>query len=197
MPTAIGGRPSGRGGRPRRQRRSMAVTMRPRKLSTPAISGSDNGTRVNSSGMNTSCTRAIGRPNNWPSSTTVTYSVTHSAPTGLSVVMASSRCLDPLQAGLLQGRDQALAVEFGDEIIEAGPASALDHGFGSERGKRDQRHIRSARLAAHGLGKLVAGHAGHLDVGHDDVELPAGFDDRERLLGPARGGDFVAGGLEH
>src|SRR6202165_4076304 len=154
MPTAIGCRPSGRGGRPRRHRRSTAVTMRPRKLSTPAIAVSDNGTRVNSSGMNTSCTRAIGRPNNWPSSTTVTYSVTHSAPTGLSLVIPSSRCLDPLQAGLLQGRDQALAIEFGHEIVEAGPASALDHRLGSQSGKRDQRHVGSARLGADGLGEL-------------------------------------------
>src|SRR5438128_6372308 len=137
MPTAIGGRPLRRGGRPRRQRRSTAVTIRPRKLSTPAISGSDSGTRVSSSGMNTSCTGPIGRPNNWPSSTTVMYSVTHSAATELAFVMASSRCLDPLQAGLLQGRDQALAIEFGHEIVEARPAPALDGRFGSERGERN------------------------------------------------------------
>ena len=76
MPTAIGGLSSLRGGRPSRRRMSIAVTMRPRRLSTPAISGGASGTRVSRSGMNTSCTREIGRPNNWPPIITVTYSMT-------------------------------------------------------------------------------------------------------------------------
>ena len=45
---------------------STTVTMRPRRLSTPAISADDSGTRVSRSGMNTSWTREIGRPNNCP-----------------------------------------------------------------------------------------------------------------------------------
>ena len=45
---------------------SIAVTMRPRRLSTPAISAAASGTRVMRAGLNTSCTRAIGRPNIWP-----------------------------------------------------------------------------------------------------------------------------------
>ena len=53
---------------------SMSVTMRPRRLSTPAISGGASGTRVTRSGLKTSCTRRIGRPKNWPSTTAVTYS---------------------------------------------------------------------------------------------------------------------------
>ena len=53
-------------GRPSRARMSITVTMRPRRLSTPAISADDSGTRVSRSGMNTSCTREIGRPNSWP-----------------------------------------------------------------------------------------------------------------------------------
>ena len=53
---------------------STTVTMRPRRLSTPAISPDDSGTRVSRSGMNTSCTREIGRPNNWPPIIAVTYS---------------------------------------------------------------------------------------------------------------------------
>src|SRR5262245_4521814 len=169
MPTAIGGAPSGRTGSPSRQRRSTAVTIRPRKLRMPAISGPDSGTRVSCWGMNTSCTRPIGRPNHWPSSMTVTYSVTLSVPVGSSPVMASSRCLDPLLARLLQGRDQALPIELGHEIVEAGAPTALDHGFGSHGGKRNQHHVCDARLGAHGLRQLVTRHARHLDVGNDDV----------------------------
>ncbi len=45
---------------------STTVTMRPRRFSTPAISREDSGTRVTRSGMNTSWTREIGRPNSWP-----------------------------------------------------------------------------------------------------------------------------------
>ncbi len=54
---------------------SIAVTMRPRRLSTPAISGDASGTRVSRSGMNTSWTWEIGRPNSWPAMITVTYSM--------------------------------------------------------------------------------------------------------------------------
>ncbi len=54
---------------------SIAVTMRPRKFSTPAISGAASGTRVIRSGMNTSCTREIGKPNSCPPIITVTYSM--------------------------------------------------------------------------------------------------------------------------
>ena len=75
MPTAITGWPAVRAPRPSRRRMSIAVTMRPRRLSTPAISGGASGTRVSRSGMNTSCTREIGRPNSWPPIITVTYSV--------------------------------------------------------------------------------------------------------------------------
>jgi hypothetical protein len=55
---------------------STTVTIRPRRLSTPAISPGDNGTRVSRSGMKTSCTREIGSPNNWPPIIAVTYSAT-------------------------------------------------------------------------------------------------------------------------
>ena len=55
---------------------STTVTMRPRRLSTPAISAGDSGTRVSRSGMNTSWTREIGSPNNCPPMTAVTYSET-------------------------------------------------------------------------------------------------------------------------
>ena len=54
---------------------SIAVTMRPRRLRTPAISGPASGTRVIRAGLNTSCTQAIGRPNNWPAAVEVTNSV--------------------------------------------------------------------------------------------------------------------------
>src|SRR5580704_8882498 len=103
--------------------------MRPRRLRTPAISPDDNGTRVRRSGMNTSCTREIGRPNNCPPITAVTYSPM--APSLVSilplllVMMASRR---PVEFGglFLQRRDQAGTIELGDVIVEAGLPPALD-----------------------------------------------------------------------
>jgi len=50
----------------------MAVTMRPRRLSTPVISGPASGTRVMRDGLNTSCTHSIGRPNICPAVVKVT-----------------------------------------------------------------------------------------------------------------------------
>ena len=67
---------------------STTVTMRPRRLRTPAISPDDSGTRVSRSGMNTSWTREIGRPNSWPPITAVTYSAT--VPSVVSVLLVSS-----------------------------------------------------------------------------------------------------------
>ena len=72
---------------------STTVTMRPRRLSTPAISAEDKGTRVSRSGMNTSCTREIGRPNNWPPIMAVTYSTT--VPSMVSVLVVMVAILDP------------------------------------------------------------------------------------------------------
>ena len=72
---------------PSRARMSTTVTMRPRRLSTPAISADDSGTRVSRSGMNTSCTREIGRPNNCPPITAVTYSATVPSMVSVLVVM--------------------------------------------------------------------------------------------------------------
>src|ERR1043166_1340466 len=198
MPTAMGGRPSVRGGMPSRTRRSTAVTMRPRRLSTPAISGGASGTRVSRSGMNTSCTRAIGSPNSWLSSITVTYSITLSSNLPSALVMTlRSRSLAPRDARFLECRDQAGAVELGDEIVETGLASALDRRGRGDRGERDDRHLGGTRVAPHRLGKLEAVHAGHLDVGDDHVEALARLEPRQRLVGTGRGGDVVAGRLEH
>ena len=72
---------------------SIAVTMRPRRLSTPAISGGASGTRVSRSGTNTSCTREIGRPNSWSPIITVTYSMTCSLMVLSLLMIASSRRL--------------------------------------------------------------------------------------------------------
>src|ERR1044071_5989408 len=182
MPTAIEGRSSVRGGRPSLRRMSIAVTMRPRRLSTPAISGADSGTRVTRSGMKTSCTREIGRPNSWPPIITVTYSVTSSLMV-LSLLMAApSRRLGPLDGGLLERRDQPLAVELGDEIVEAGLAAALDRGRRGHRGERDDRPLGAARVGTDRLGELEAVHPRHFDVGHDHVERLALLDQRERLV---------------
>src|SRR6187431_1847826 len=137
MPTAIDGLSSERGGRPSRRRMSIAVTMRPRRLSTPAISGADSGTRVTRSGMKTSWTREIGRPNNWPPIITVTYSVTCSVMALSLLMIAPSRRLGPFDDRLLERRDQPLTVELGDEIVEAGLPAALDRGRRRHRRQRD------------------------------------------------------------
>src|SRR3954451_11101936 len=133
MTTAIGGLLSSRGGRPSRRRMSIVVTMRPRRLSTPAISGGASGTRGRRSGMHTSCTREIGRPKSWPPIITVTYSISCSMG-ALSLLIPSSRRLDEFDGGFLQRRDQALTVEFGDEVVEAGLAAALDRRGRCQRG---------------------------------------------------------------
>src|ERR1700723_432610 len=105
---------------------SIAVTMRPRRLSTPAISAPASGTRVIRDGLNTSCTREIGRPNICPA----TGEMTNSVKAILSCIdispTARSRRLVQVFSLLLDRRDQPGAVELGDEIVEAHPASALD-----------------------------------------------------------------------
>ena len=67
--------------------------------------------------MKTSCTRTIGRPNICPPIMAVTYSVEFAE----VVVSWSARHAARLDVGalLLERRDQALPVEFGDEIVEA------------------------------------------------------------------------------
>ena len=47
------------------------------------------GTRVSRSGMNTSCTREIGRPNSWPPITAVTYSATRPSAVSFLLLMRS------------------------------------------------------------------------------------------------------------
>src|SRR5882757_10730788 len=103
------------------------VTMRPRRLRTPAISEDDSGTRVNRSGMKTSWTREIGRPNSCPPITAVTYSATVPSMVSVLVVMVASlpcvrrACLRrvPDLGGLfLQRRDQTGTVELGDVVVE-------------------------------------------------------------------------------
>src|SRR4051812_37037955 len=141
MPTAIAGLLSSRGGRPRRRRMSIVVTRRPRRLTAPAISGGPSGTRVRRSGMNTSCTREIGRPNSGPPIITVTYSIRCSTAT-LSLFMSFSRRLDEFDGGFLQRRDQSLTIELGHEIVEARLASPLDRRSRGEREERVDRHCR-------------------------------------------------------
>src|SRR5688500_14443380 len=162
MPTAIAGRPSSRFGRPSRQRMSTAVTMRPRRLSTPAISPDDSGTRVSRSGMNTSCTLEIGSPNSWPPIIAVTNSET--APSVLSFLLvmlvpyarAELVSCRPVEFGglFLQRRDQAGPVELGDVIVEAGQPPALDCRRRHHRGQRDDRHRAQMRIGPDGFGEL-------------------------------------------
>src|SRR5581483_8084767 len=151
---------------------STTVTMRPRKLSTPAISREDSGTRVSRSGMNTSCTREIGRPNNCPPITAVTYSAT--APSLLWVLLViknfSLRRARHLGGLLLERRDQAGTVELGDIVVEAGLAAALDRRRRHQRRQADDRHLAEMRVRTDALGELETVHVGHFDVGQHHVE---------------------------
>src|SRR5215470_6197944 len=142
---------------------STTVTMRPRRLSTPAISEDDSGTRVSRSGMNTSCTREIGRPNNCPPITAVTYSATiPSLLWVLLVINCSSSRPRHLGGLLLERRDQAGTVEFGDIVVEAGLAAALDRRRRHQRRQADDRHPAQMCIRADALGELEAVHVGHL-----------------------------------
>src|SRR3954451_8590257 len=118
----------------RRLRRSIAVTIRPRRLSMPAISGGASGTRVSRSGTNTSCTREMGRPNNWPPTVAVTYSIV-SADVFMGVL-----CRRQFRRALLERRDEALAIEFGDVIVQSGLAPALERIGREDRRQADDRH---------------------------------------------------------
>src|SRR5689334_21050046 len=150
---------------------STTVTMRPRKLSTPAISLDASGTRVSRSGMNTSCTREIGSPNSWPPITAVTYSATAPSMVWLLLVIGPSLGRPFHFGGLfLQRRDQAGPVELGDIVMEAGLPAALDGGGRDHRRQRDDRHLAKIVVRADHLGELKAVHVGHLDVGEHDVE---------------------------
>src|SRR5947209_7491568 len=197
MPTAIDGLSSLSGGKPSRRRMSIAVTMRPRRLSTPAISGSDSGTRVMRSGMYTSCTRQIGRPNSCPPIMTVTYSIIFSAATLSLLMRSSSRRFDEFDGCLFQRRDQALTIELGDEIVEACLTAAFDRRRRGDRGERNDRHVRATRIGADRFGELEAIHTRHFDIGDDRVELMPFLDDRERVLRRADRGHVIAGRFEH
>src|SRR3972149_8951562 len=121
MPTAMDGRSFWHFGTPSRQRMSMTVTMRPRRLRMPAISGADSGTGVRRFGMNTSCTREMGRPNNWPPIVAVTYSVKLPLPISLFAVIPCFLCRFVHIGGLLlERRDKTLAVELRHIVVEPG-----------------------------------------------------------------------------
>src|SRR5215211_1602904 len=202
MPTAMGGPASARGGNPNRRRISTAVTMRPRRLSTPAISGADKGTRVSRSGMNTSWTREIGRPKSCSPITTVTYSMTLLVTCSLkvSLIMAMSaplRRLIPLDGRIFECSNQALAIELGDEIVEACLPSALDGGRRGDGRQRDDRNVGALRVGAQRLGEIEAVHAGHVDIGDDHVEALPLLDQGKRLLAAADTDHVVSGRLQH
>src|ERR1017187_6358029 len=129
--------PSSRWPSPKRRGQSIRVPMRPRRLSTPAISGGASGTRVSRSGMKTSCTRTIGKPNNWPPIMAVTYSVRFCC--AFSVFMVFSSCRASDVGLLLERRDQPLPVKLGDIVVEADLATALDRFGRHDRGQRDDR----------------------------------------------------------
>src|SRR4030088_1115903 len=170
MPTAIRLRTSPGGARPSRRRMSIAVTIRPRRLSTPAISGAASGTRVSRSSTKTSCTRAIGRPNSWPPTVAVTYSDTVSS---MSVKPLPSRRTDHVGGLLLDRRDQTLTIELGHVIVQTDLPSSFDRLRGHMRRQPKNRYRCDTRIAANRRRQLEAVHAGHLDICDDDVDAPA------------------------
>ena len=136
MPIAIGAAPAPLAtARSSRRRRWIAVTMRPRRLSTPAISAPASGTGVMWAGLKTSCTRSIGKPNSCPAAAKVTYSVMISS-------CRSSLSRRPIEVGalLLDRCDQSRAVELGDKIVEPDGAPALDRLVRNHRCKRNDRY---------------------------------------------------------
>src|SRR5665811_771024 len=133
--------PSPRSPSPKRRRKSISVTMRPRRLSTPAISGGASGTRVSRSGMKTSCTRTIGSPNSWPPIMAVTYSVRFCWAFSVFMVCSSRRTTDV--GLLLERRDQPRPVELGDIVVEADLAAALDRFGRYDRGPVSYTHLRA------------------------------------------------------
>src|SRR5450759_5315311 len=163
----MNGVPFSRWPSPKRRRRSISVTIRPRRLSTPAISGGASGTRVSRSGMKTSCTRTIGKPNNWPPIMAVTYSVAFSWALSVFMVFSSRRATDV--GRLLERRDQSMPVELGDIVVKSDLAAALDRFGRHDRGQRDDRQIGGARIAAQAFGEFKAVHLGHFDIGDDHV----------------------------
>src|SRR5215467_10122158 len=188
MPSTSGPRlPSAaRSSKSSRRRMSMTVTMRPRRLSRPAISVAASGTRVNRSGMNTSCTRPFGRPNSWPPIVAVTYSMTFSP---IALIAVISRCPAHVGGLLLERRDQARTIELGDVIVQADALAALDCLARDQRGKPDDRQLGGARIAAQRGGELEAVHARHLEVGDHHVEAFAGGQQRQRIFARVGRGD--------
>src|SRR6185437_302209 len=178
--------PPARSPNPKRRRMSISVTMRPRRLRMPAISGGASGTRVNRSGMNTSCTRTIGRPNSWPPIMAVTYSVRFCWAFSVLMMSTSRRATDI--GLLLERRDQPLPVELGDVVVEADLAAALDRFGRHDRRQRNDRQIGVARIAAQIFGEFEAVHLGHFDIGDDDIEQAALLDHRQRLMRGCGGG---------
>src|SRR5204863_1529088 len=192
-PMAMRARPSSSAGRPRRRRMSIAVTMRPRRLSTPATSGGASGTRVIRSGMKTSCTRKIGMPKSWPPIVAVTYSMMFSVAFMELLRPSLSRRASHFGGLLLERRDEALTVELGHVVVKPNLASALDRVWGHQGREADDRQLCRMRIGAHLRGELEAVHARHFDIGDDDVEAPALLDQRQRLRRGGIRGDGIAG----
>src|SRR5215831_1524496 len=102
-------------------------------------------------------------------------------------MLAPSRCLIPFERRVLERGDQALAVELGDVVVEAGLPPPFDGGGRGEGGQRDDRYLRAARIPAKRLGKVKAVHARHFDVRDDDVEALAFLDQGESIFPAADG----------
>src|SRR5689334_17278598 len=168
---------------------SISVTMRPRRFSTPATSGGESGTAVRRSGAKTSCTRKIGKPNNWPPTRAVTYSLKLWSP--LSFMRYPSRSLHDASL-FLERRDQALAIELRDVVVETNAASAFNRLRGDDRRQRDYRQSTRSRVGPYRLSELEAVHLRHLDVGNGHVERLSFAEECQRVSCRRRRSNGVA-----
>ena len=148
MPTAIGGLPSSGGGRPSRARMSIAVTMRPRRFSTPAISRERQRHAGDALGHE-DVLHAGDRQAEQLAADHRGDVFDHGAFAGSVLLVIAYLLILPLRrctaqlggaggvGGLfLQRRDQAGTVELGDIVVEAGLTAALDRRRRHQRGQR-------------------------------------------------------------
>ena len=119
-------------------------------------------------GLKTSCTRSIGRPKSCPAvgerDVVGEFEV---------VVHGAHAARSDVGTLLLDRRDQSGAVEFGDEIVEADGAAALDRVGRDHGGNSDDRQRGGRRHGAQFVGEREAVHVRHFDIGDDEIDASA------------------------
>src|SRR4051812_173081 len=155
--------PSGRGGRPRRSRSSIAVTTWPRRLIRPATAAGASGTRVRPWLRSTSCTCATSTPYRSPSSQKVASCppIAGARPSDVRASVAA------VTSDLQQGRGDALG-------RREGGSGAVERRVGGQDGRADVEQ----------LGDPVAEDGGAEQAHVVDVAADGGLavDDVEDLL---------------